>query len=288
MSNSTPAPLDLLAGLSALAGADDLTVGKDGFNQHFNYGYMTEAALFTAARAALAAVGLSGTLSFPSGQHETVMTFDRDGNERPQILATVTAVLTIRDAQGQAVECSAFGQGMDPADKAYYKAQTGAAKYAVQKALLIAVESDDTDGEAQGAVATSRARSGTASAGGVASEKQLNFLAALVKKHHLATSDPEHMAWRLARMAGDPAPAFASISRAVASDVIDRLNKLPERDGAGATVVERLVAWETEQGLSTATPGEDDVPFTDPTAPPPDPTDPEPVKPEDADDGIPF
>ena len=178
----------LFDGLAALAAAEDLTVGKDGFNSYFNYGYMTEASLFTAARAALASVGMSGTITFSEGSIEHITTAHRDDNgntnERPAIMAFVKATLWLRAADGLGIECSAYGQGIDPADKAMAKAQTMAAKYVVQKALMIAVESDDVD---------SSASQGTAqrSAGGgkFATERQLGFLCSLVKKLHLAESN---------------------------------------------------------------------------------------------------
>src|SRR5665213_3794636 len=163
----------LLVGLAAFAAAEDLSVGKDGTNPHFGYSYMTEPALFTAARAALAANGLSGTISFEQGSHDIVATFDKDGNERPQILASVAARLTIRDQDGNQVECVAYGQGLDPADKAMAKAQTMASKYVCQKALMIAVEADDADASHAGSVQ----RGGMS---GTASEKQLAFACSLV------------------------------------------------------------------------------------------------------------
>lgn len=268
MNATTDGAADLLAGLAKLAGADDLTVGKDGFNKHFGYGYMTEAALFTAARSALADAGISGTLSFEAGQHETVTMFTKEG-ERPGILATVTAVLVLRDQHGNHVECRAFGQGLDPADKAYYKAMTGAAKYAVQKALLIAVESDDTDSQDSGAVA---GRSSGGQMTGFASEKQLGFLCALVKKGHYVEStdqtDVEHMALRLARMEGDTADAFVKISKACASSLIEKLQVIPQH--RTAEVLGRLAQWEAEHGAPAGSPpapdspppaDDDDVPF---------------------------
>lgn len=262
-------PVELLAGLASFAAAEDLSVGKDGFNPHFNYGYMTEAALFTAARAALAEAGLSGTLSFEAGQHEIIPTFNKEGQERPGILATVTAVLTIRDAAGNQIECRAFGQGLDPADKAYYKAMTGAAKYAVQKALMIAVESDDIDSQDSGRV-------GNTSGGmtGLASEKQLGFLCSLVKKVHLveggSPQDVEHMALRMARMQGDTAEVFVKIRKNAASELIEKLQVIPPH--RGQEVLDRLAEWEAEHGAPPSNgmpstpqaprvPDDDDVPF---------------------------
>lgn len=257
MNATTTTPADLLAGLAGLVAAEDLSVGKDGFNKHFNYGYMTEQALFNAARAALAEVGLSGTISFEGGQHEIIPTWNKEGQERPGILATVTAVLTVRDQQGNSVDCRAFGQGLDNADKAYYKAMTGAAKYVVQKALLIAVDgAEDTDSQHSGSVA---GRGSGAPMSGAASEKQLGFVCSLIKKHHI-TGDAtvEATALRFARMQGDPATEFNAISKQTASDLIERFQKLP--DGRGQEALERLQMWEAENGYA-ATPSDDDVPF---------------------------
>lgn len=235
----------LLAGLAAFAAADDLSVGKDGFNSHFSYAFMTEPALFTAVRAALAANGLSATISMEQGQHEIIMTTDRDGHEKPQILATVAARITIRDQQGNQVECLAYGQGLDPADKAMAKAQTMASKYVCQKALLVAVEADDTD--AQAPTGTVR-RSGGGQMTGTASEKQLGFACGLVKKLNLDAGDAETMVLRLARMAGDSATEFAQVSKATASDLIERLQKVEKNPAAAAVIAERLMAWEAEHG----------------------------------------
>lgn len=263
-STTSTGPADLLPALAALAGAEALTVGADGFNPHFQYAYMTEEALFKAARAALAEVGLSGTISFEAGQHETVLMTTERGGEKNQTLATVTAVLTLRDSVGHEVEVRAFGQGLDPADKAYAKAMTMAAKYVVQKGMMIGVEhGDDTD--AGGNEGASRARpAGRRSAGGgggAASEKQLGFLCSLVKKGHYieggTSEDVEHVALRLARMqagdAGAAITAFASIPKAVASELIEKLQLIPEH--RTADVLERLAQWEAEHGAPSGPEG---------------------------------
>jgi hypothetical protein len=242
----------VVAGLAQLATSAALTVGRDGFNPHFQYAYMTEEALFAAARAALAEAGLSGTISFEQGEHEIITTFkevDRQWVERPAIMATVQAKLTIRDKVGMAVDCYAYGQGIDPADKAYAKAMTMAAKYVVQKALMIAVAGgDDTDAGEGHAV-------GRANGGGsaTASDKQLGFLCAMVK-NVIGTEhgETEPYAWRLARQAGDPADVFAKISKRVASDLIERLKKVEGNPQAGAVINERLCAWEVENGHSAS------------------------------------
>lgn len=242
----------LLVGLASFAGSEALSVGKDGENKHFGYRFMTEPSLFEAARQALAAAGLSATISFEGGMHESIITVNKDGKESPAIMATVTARLTIRDQSGHQVEATAYGQGVDPADKAYAKAMTMASKYCVQKGLLIGVEADDTDGGDSGTV-----RGGMT---GVASEKQLGFLCGLIKKVGIDGGNAERMALRLARMAGDSATEFAKISKAAASDLIERLQKVEKNPAAAAVIAERLAAFETERGYS-ADPAADAAPL---------------------------
>lgn len=279
MSPTEVAPAAILAGLASFAASEELSVTKDGHNPHFNYNFATEPALFRAARAALDAAGLSATISFEGGQHEIITTTaqDRDGNpvERTSIMATVTARLTIRDQQGNQVECTAYGQGMDPADKAYPKAQTMAAKYVCAKAFMIAIEGDDADAGDSGSVA---GRQGGGSMTGAASDKQLGFLCSLVKKGHYVESkdapDVEHMALRLARMEGDTAESFVKISKAAASSLIEKLQRIP--DHRTGEVLEKLAQWEAEHGTPTAeaeaaasatpvppaaAPDDDDTPF---------------------------
>jgi ERF superfamily len=251
--NATTDHPDLLAALASLAAAEALTVGADGFNPHFQYAYMTEDALFKAARAALAEVGLSGTISFEAGQHETVLMQTERKGEQNQTLATVTAVLTLRDQKGQQVECKAFGQGLDPADKAYAKAMTMAAKYVVQKALMIAVEhGDDTDAGGDAGSRAGRAGARRANGDVAASDRQLGFLCSLVKKGHYIESkdapDVEHMALRLARMQANDAAlaAFVKIPKGVASDLIEKLQVIPEH--RVGEVLDKLTEWEADNG----------------------------------------
>lgn len=292
-STTTTGPADLPTALAALAAADALTVGADGFNPHFQYAYMTEDSLFKAARAALAEVGLSGTISFEGGQHESITTIHTDsGKEKLQTLATVTAVLAIRDTQGNQVEVRAFGQGLDPADKAYAKAMTMAAKYVVQKGLMIGVEhGDDTDA---GGDAGDRKRSGgtrraSGGGGGAASEKQLGFLCVLVKKGHYiedgTQDDVEHVALRLARMQagaeGASITAFKQIPKGVASDLIEKLQLIPEH--RAPEVLEKLAEWEAQYGPPT---GPEGVTSAAEAAASPAPTPPA-AAPSD-DDDIPF
>lgn len=241
--SSQPVP-PIYLGLAEFAGAEDLSVSKDGVNPHFNYNYMTEPALFTAARAALARAGLSATISFFDGHHETVTTHrERDGKETPAVLATIWAKLTIRDVSGFSIECSAVGQGLDPADKAYAKAMTMASKYVVQKALMIAVDADDTDNEASGGTIRRTVSSG--GGGGLASEKQLNFLAVLLNERGLAPA--EVTAMRLSAMEGEPVDMFEAISRKMASNLIEKVQAM--NLSQAPAVLAKLVNWETANGV---------------------------------------
>jgi hypothetical protein len=271
--NATTDHPDLLAALAGLAAAESLTVGADGFNEYFSFSYMTEPSLFKAARAALAEVGLSGTISFEAGQHEQVIRQrERDNKEVPQTLATVTAVLTIRDQQGNSVECKAFGQGLDTLDKAYAKAMTMAAKYVVQKALMIGVEhGDDTDAGDAGSRRGGRRANGDAAA----SDRQLGFLCSLVKKGHYIEStdaaDVEHVALRLARMQANDAALseFVKIPKGVASDLIEKLQVIPRH--RSGEVLDKLAQWEAENGAPVfggpAVPEDEPLPSNVPTVP---------------------
>ena len=279
-----PAPsTDVLVGIASFARADELNVDRDGFNPHFQYAYMTELALFAAARKVLADAGMSGMISFDDGSHEliTATVWDDKSNrevERTSVLATVVATLTVRDQKGTAVMCKAFGQGLDGADKAYAKAMTMASKYVVQKALMIGVQAnDDTDAGNSGQVQSRRGNSG----GRGASEKQLGFMCSLVKKLHLPTTneaaDVEAFALRLARMQGDPASEFAAIGGKTASDLIEKLKSVESNPRAQEVITARLVAWETENGHAAA---------VEPINPDPQPTN-QPGEPV-GDDDVPF
>lgn len=294
---AAPEPAELLRGLAAFAGVADFSVSKDGVNPHFNYSYMTEPALFAAARSALAASGLSATISFENGMHEIVTTYDREtGNEKPNIMATVTARLTIRDVVGNSVECLAYGQGIDPADKAYAKAMTMAAKYVVQKAFMIGVDSDDTDSQNADPVRRRSGGSRAAAGGGVASEKQIKFATDLVKRAHLdkAMPNPDQALLRLLRhelkkevaLDAPTAAVIAAIDKGAMTSLIDKLQTV--KPAAAGTVWDRVAAWEVEQGISSdMTPGGGEAATDMPPANPegqPINENPQPV----GDDDIPF
>lgn len=242
---STPEENTLFVGLAKFAASAELHVGKDGVNPHFNYNYMTEPALFNAARAALAEAGLSATISFANGKHETVDGFDRNGKPTVSIMATVEAILTIRDQHGQFAVSSAYGQGMDAADKSYAKAMTMAAKYVVQKSLMIPVDSDDTDSEGSSGVVVRNL------GGGAASDKQLGFMKKLLTEKGLTSPnghDVEAVGLRLARMQGGSYETFSRIDKAMASDLIERLMKVND----GSAVLAKLAQWEGEHGHAPA------------------------------------
>lgn len=241
---STSEEVTLYVGLAKFAASEELHVGKDGVNPHFNYNYMTEPALFRAARAALAEAGLAASISFDKGSHELIEVDTRSGKQQ-QILATVEATLSVFDAEGNFTHATAFGQGLDAADKAYAKAMTMAAKYVVQKALMIPVDTDDADSEPSSGVITRNL------GGGAASEKQLGFMKKLLTEKGLTSAnghDVETVGLRLARMQGGSFTEFSRIDKAMASDLIERLMKVND----GSAVLAKLGQWEAENGHAPA------------------------------------
>lgn len=105
-------------------------VKKNGKNSHHGYDYVTEADLVDAVRGHLAQ---EGVMVFTTVAEHTV-----NGST-----ATVTLELEFVDGEsGDAYKTQWVGQGQDKQDKAYYKAYTGAMKYALMKTFLISTGDD--------------------------------------------------------------------------------------------------------------------------------------------------
>lgn len=109
-------------------------VPKRGRNDFHKYTYIQESDLVDRLRGALAAQGVA---IFPSIR-EHVVTQTQDNRGKNQFLATVTLELTFVDGEsGDQMTTTWVGQGLDPADKAFYKAYTGAFKHALLKTFLV-------------------------------------------------------------------------------------------------------------------------------------------------------
>lgn len=113
-------------------------VPKTGENQHFGYKYRRHEDITNKLQPALAK---QGVVIVPVEKRIIA-------NEPGYILLEVTYSLTDGD---QAIEFKGIGEGMDkskdgrPGDKAAYKAQTGAMKYALNDMLMLAGEDPEED-----------------------------------------------------------------------------------------------------------------------------------------------
>lgn len=111
--------------------------------QGLNYSYAGEAALIEALRPVLLAHGVvvyqSGIENVKHDQYTTAK-----GTVQNRVVATF--YFTFAHISGESIRVSAMGEGVDAGDKAAYKANTGALKYALRQTLLIET-GDDPDHE---------------------------------------------------------------------------------------------------------------------------------------------
>lgn len=108
-------------------------VQKEKRNTHFNYTYANEQGWFEAVQPSLLEQGL-------------LLIFSVVSANRTQNLTTVTATARVVHApSGQWLEVDAVGEGEDKADKAAYKAMTGAKKYLYALAFSLPTTDDAED-----------------------------------------------------------------------------------------------------------------------------------------------
>ena len=131
-------------------------VPKNGRNDFHNYDYVTESDLVDHIRDKLAEQGVA---IFPSVRDSKVVELE-DHRKRQTFLTTVTLDVTLIDGEsGDLMTTTWIGQGLDPADKGYYKAYTGALKYFLLKTFLISTGDDPEREEAVQAPAPQRPQS---------------------------------------------------------------------------------------------------------------------------------
>jgi hypothetical protein len=122
--------------------ADVRHVPKNGRNSFHKYDYIMESDLVDRLRGKLSEQGVA---VFPSiRDHQVTPSTDHKG--KPQFLATVTLDITFIDGEsGDQMTTTWVGQGVDQGDKSYYKAYTGAFKYALLKTFLVTPGDPDED-----------------------------------------------------------------------------------------------------------------------------------------------
>ena len=132
----------LAAALAQVIGAMN-HVPKNGRHDFHKYDYATESDITNAVRAELAKVNVA---VFPSVGE--VVVGEADPKDRGGPVTTVELLVTFVHASGEAMTTRWYGQGQDKADKAYYKAYTGAMKYCLLKTFLMSTGDDPeaTDG----------------------------------------------------------------------------------------------------------------------------------------------
>jgi hypothetical protein len=134
----------LFAAMAAVLG-EIRRVPKNGRNDFHKYDYVTEGDLVDAVRDILSAHGMSFWPSVVEHKEEEV----KNARGKTEFKATVTLSVTFAHSNGGSVTTTWVGQGVDASDKAYYKAYTGAVKYALMKTFMVST-GDDPEQEEPG------------------------------------------------------------------------------------------------------------------------------------------
>lgn len=113
-------------------------VKKNGRNDFHKYDYVTEGDLVDALRTLLSEHGISFWPSVASYEEEPI----QNARGKTEFKATVQLATTFAHSSGGTMTTMWVGQGMDASDKAFYKAYTGAVKYALMKTFLVSTGDD--------------------------------------------------------------------------------------------------------------------------------------------------
>jgi hypothetical protein len=116
-------------------------VQKRGHNERFNYSYVTAADIAGSIGDILAELGVVVIPRLEDISYESAV-----GRGEAIRMARVVMAYTFADVDsGEEVIAKVAGQGLDPGDKAPYKAMTGALKYALLQSFLLATGDDPED-----------------------------------------------------------------------------------------------------------------------------------------------
>lgn len=122
-------------------------IEKGGYNTHDNYSYAQLEDYMAVVRPCLESAGLLLVTSAPQA---TAIEGRVTSQGKPQYACYITLQLRVIHAEsGEWIEVTGQGEGQDRADKAIYKATTGARKYGVAM-LFDLVTTDDPEHEAGG------------------------------------------------------------------------------------------------------------------------------------------
>src|SRR5271168_688104 len=126
-------------------------VQKRGHNERFNYSYVTAADIAGSVGDLLAELGVVVIPCLENIEYESAT-----GRGETTRMARVVMAYTFADVDsGEEVIAKVAGQGLDPGDKAPYKAMTGALKYALLQSFLLATGDDPEDERVDARLTTS-------------------------------------------------------------------------------------------------------------------------------------
>ena len=122
-------------------------VQKRGQNERFNYSYVTAADIAGSVGDILAELGVVVIPRLEDISYESAV-----GRGEGSRMARVVMAYTFADVDSEEeVITKVAGQGLDPRDKAPYKAMTGALKYALLQSFLLATGDDPEDDRSEAA-----------------------------------------------------------------------------------------------------------------------------------------
>jgi hypothetical protein len=126
-------------------------VQKRGHNERSNYSYVTAADIAGSVGDILAELGVVVIPSLEDISYESAV-----ARGEATRMARVVMAYTFADVDsGEEIIAKVAGQGLDPGDKAPYKAMTGALKYALLQSFLLATGDDPEDERADARFTTS-------------------------------------------------------------------------------------------------------------------------------------
>ena len=116
-------------------------IQKRGHNERFNYSYVTAADIAGSVGDILSELGVVVIPCLENITYESAT-----GRGETTRMARVVMAYTFSDVDsGEEIVAKVAGQGLDPGDKAPYKAMTGALKYALLQSFLLATGDDPED-----------------------------------------------------------------------------------------------------------------------------------------------
>ena len=137
---TTPTPLNLRQKLAEVRRRIGY-IQKRGHNERSNYSYVTAADIAGSIGDILAELGVVVIPRLEDISYESAV-----GRGEATRMARVVMAYTFADVDsGEEIIAKVAGQGLDPGDKAPYKAMTGALKYALLQSFLLATGDDPED-----------------------------------------------------------------------------------------------------------------------------------------------